>query len=71
MGTFAKLKDPYEISHNAASYEGLRCLLRKYRSSEKELHVYLFENYNMLPFNLYIGPNIMGNCICIKVKQNF
>ena len=37
MRTLANSKDPDEILHNAAFHQGLHCLLRQKRSSEKEI----------------------------------
>ena len=34
-GTLTNSKDPDEMPHNAAYHQGLRCLSRKTRSSEK------------------------------------
>ena len=36
MRTFANSEDPDEMPQNAAFYQGLHCLLRQKRSSEKE-----------------------------------
>ena len=35
MGTFISSENPDEMSHNAAFYQGLHCLLRQNRSSKK------------------------------------
>ena len=37
MGTFANSEDPDEMLHNTAFDQGLHCLLRQYRTSEKEM----------------------------------
>ena len=47
MGTLANSEDPDEMLHNAAFHQGLHCLLRQNRSSEKEIKD-LFLNYNQL-----------------------
>ena len=36
-GYFSNSEDPDEMPHNAALHQGLHCLLRQNRSSEKEL----------------------------------
>ena len=36
-GTLANSEDPDEMPHNAALHQGLHCLLRQNRSSEKEI----------------------------------
>ena len=55
MGTLANSKDPDEMPHNAAFYQGLHCLLRHKQSSEK--YIILFGSYNLLPLNIYNGPS--------------
>ena len=45
MGTLANNEDPDEMLQNAAFHQGLHCLLRLNRSSEKEIH-YFCGNYN-------------------------
>ena len=46
MGTLANSEDPDAMQHHAAFHQGLHCLLRQNRSSEKEIK-YLFGNYNL------------------------
>ena len=41
MVTLANSEDPDEMLHNAAFHQGLHCLLRHYRSSEKEIKYFL------------------------------
>ena len=45
MGTLANSVDPDEMQHNAAFHQGMHCLPRQNRSSEKETQ-YDFRNYN-------------------------
>ena len=40
MCTLAICEDPDEMLHNAALHQGLHCLLRQNRSSEKEKEYY-------------------------------
>ena len=40
-------EDPDDIPHNAAFHQGLHCLLRQNRSSEREIQYY-FGNYNLV-----------------------
>ena len=40
LSTFANNKDPDEIPHNGAFDQGLHCLLRQKRSSEKEIQYF-------------------------------
>ena len=47
MSSFANSADPDEMQHNAAFHQGLQCLLRLKRYSDKEMQ-YLF-NYNLTP----------------------
>ena len=37
MGIIANSEDPDEMPHKAAFHQGLQCLLRQNRSSEKEI----------------------------------
>ena len=39
--TLANSEDPDEMPHNAAFHQGLHCLLRKKRYSEKQMQFYL------------------------------
>ena len=41
MGTLTNSEDPDEMQHNAAFHQGLHCLLRQNRSSEKEIQYFL------------------------------
>ena len=41
MGTLANSEDPDEMLHNAAFHQGIHCLLKQKRSSEKKLQSYL------------------------------
>ena len=47
MGTFTNSEDPDEMPHNAAFHQGLHCLLKQIRFSEKIQYVLL--NYNLTP----------------------
>ena len=40
MSTMANSEDPDEMPHKAAFHQGLHCLLRQNRSSEKEIHYF-------------------------------
>ena len=40
MGILENSEDPDEMPHNAAFHQGLHCLLRQNRSSEKEMQYY-------------------------------
>ena len=40
MGTLTNSLDPDEMPHNAAFHQGLHCLLRQNRSSEKEIQYF-------------------------------
>ena len=41
MGTFTNIEDPDEMPHNAAFHQGLHCLLRLKRSSDKTYNIFL------------------------------
>ena len=51
---YTNLEDPDKMSHDAAFYQSLHCLLRINRTSEKEIH--FFWNSNISPIKLYNGP---------------
>ena len=58
----ANSEDQAEMPHNVAFYQGLHCLLRQNRSSEKEIQ-YIVGNYNMWPRNInntMDHPNIVA-----------
>ena len=42
-GTLANSEDPDEMMHHAAFHQGLHCVLRQNKSSEKELYIFFFE----------------------------
>ena len=54
MSTLVNSEDPDEMQHNAAFHQGLHCLLRRKRSSDKRKQ-YFFLNYNLTPLDMYIG----------------
>ena len=53
MSTFANSEDPDEMQHNAFD-QGLHCLQRKKRSSDKIIE-YFFQKYNLTPLDMYNG----------------
>ena len=55
MSTLSNSEDSDEMPHNAAFHQGLHCLLRQNRSSEKE--IISFGNYNIRLINIYKGPS--------------
>ena len=61
MGTLSNSEDPDD---NAAFHEGLHCLLRQNRSSEKEIH-YFVETYTMGHPD-FIVSSCMENSIGLK-----
>ena len=52
MSTLADSEETDKMLHNAAFYQGLHCLLRQNRSSEKEIQ-YLLDNIICEPLNIY------------------
>ena len=56
MRTLANSEDQDEMSPNVAFHRCLHYLLRQKRFSEKEIHFFLFGNYNLRPLNIYNGP---------------
>ena len=46
LATLCRLETSTEMLHNAAFHQGLHCLQRQNRSSEKEIH-YIFLNYKL------------------------
>ena len=52
MGTFINSEDPDEICYNVAFHQGLHCLLRQKRSSDKKNTK--FFNFLLLLLLLYI-----------------
>ena len=55
MGTLANSEDSDEMQHNAAFHQGLHCLLRLKRSSEKKKSI-LVGNHNLCPLNTMKHP---------------
>ena len=58
MSTLANSEDPDEMPHDAAFHQGLRCLLRQKRPSEKEIHFIFFGgggggNFHQRPLDIY------------------
>ena len=45
------------MPHNAAFHQDLHCLLKRIELQRKHLHVLLFENRNLWPLDVYIGPS--------------
>ena len=54
MGTLANSEDPFEMQHVAAFHQGLQCLLKQPRSSEK---YNILGDFNLRPLNIYNGPS--------------
>ena len=69
---FGKQYRPRWMLHNASIHQGLHCLLRQYRSSEKEIqHVFeiitmIFNIYNGPPWLLFIACSLLENSIDLK-----
>ena len=58
MSTLENSEDPDEMPHHAAFHQGLHCLLRQNRFSEKEIQFYL--EITCIPVNplyIYNGPS--------------
>ena len=62
MGTFINREDPDEMPHNAAFHQGLHCMFRLKRSSDKKNKIFL-ENYKRTPLDMYNG---LSQVYCIK-----
>ena len=61
MGNLANREDPDEMPHNAVFHQGLHCLPRQDRSSEKEIQLFL-GGYNLCSLNIYNGPSYLIVC---------
>ena len=73
-GSLANIKDPDEMPHDAAFYQGLQCLPRQPRFSEKKLEIETCEpsiyttDYPVQ--NIPIVCSSMGNSIGLKMVRN-
>ena len=59
-------EDPNEMPHNAAFHQGLHCLLRQIRSSEKEIYLEIITcepSIYTMDHPDFIISNFMGNSI--------
>ena len=54
MSTFANSEDTDEMQHDAAFHQGLHCLQKSKRSSDKKKYN-IFLHYNLTPLDVYNG----------------
>ena len=60
MCTEANSEGPDEMPHNAAFHQGLHCLLRQKRSSEKEIQYILGKFYLVTPqYMQWTNPSLL------------
>ena len=69
MDTLANSEDTNEMPHNATFYQGLHCLLRQNRSSEKEKDIF-WEIVKCDPSIYTIDQPVFIVCVCSFMENS-